>query len=103
MCVTKNELEEHIRNECDVKTKKQASAIVDAIFDKIEVSLIKGDDVKIDKFGIFTIAEKKGRIVPNPRELSEKIVIPNHKNVKFKAATTIKYNLRRAEEGLLVR
>ena len=47
--------------------KREAKDMVDAFFDLIAESLIKGEDVKLSSFGNFQVRMKKARTGRNPR------------------------------------
>lgn len=73
-------------------TKGDATAAVDAVFEIIEKSLVKGDEVKISGFGIFSKKERAAREGTNP-STREKITIPASASVNFKVSKTLKDKL----------
>jgi len=48
-------------------TTPQSNRLVDAIFNEICESLIKGEEVKFSRFGTFKILDKSARIARNPK------------------------------------
>lgn len=72
--------------------KGDAQAAVDAVFEIIEDTLIKGNDVKISGFGIFSKKERAAREGTNP-STQEKIQIPASASVGFKVSKTLKDKL----------
>ena len=66
-------------------TNKEASLIVDEIFNTIKNALAKEEPIEIRGFGKFFIRSKKERIGRNPRTGEEK-VIKARKVVTFKSS-----------------
>ena len=69
--------------------KKEAEAVVTAVFDSIEDALVNEDKVQLFGFGTFSVdkrAERQGR---NPAT-GESITIPASKQIKFVPATSLK-------------
>lgn len=71
------------------KAKSETAEVVDAIFDTITQTMIKGDSVNISGFGVFRISNRKAREGINPRT-GEKIHIAAKKAPKFRAGKTLK-------------
>jgi len=74
-------------------TKKEAEAAVEAVFDLIEKSLIKGVSVKVSGFGTFEIRHRKARVGVKPRTTA-RIKIPATKVVAFKPSKVLKENVK---------
>ena len=72
--------------------KGDAQAAVDAVFEIIEKALVKGDEVKVSGFGIFSKKERAAREGTNP-STQEKIQIPASASVNFKVSKTLKDKL----------
>ncbi len=70
-------------------TKKDASEIVNNIFDSIGNTLKNGGVVEISGFGKFTVKERKERSGVSPRT-GERIKISATKVPSFKASKTLK-------------
>ncbi len=71
------------------KAKSETAETVDAIFDTITQTMIKGDSVNISGFGVFRVSNRKAREGINPRT-GEKIHIAAKKAPKFRAGKTLK-------------
>ena len=56
------------------KAKSETAEMVDAIFDTITQTMIKGDNANISGFGVFRVSDRKAREGINPRT-GEKIQI----------------------------
>jgi nucleoid DNA-binding protein len=67
----------------------QAGKVVNGIFVNISQALADGQEVKINDFGAFQVAEKKERKGRNP-QTGEEITIPSSKAPQFKAAKVLK-------------
>ncbi len=70
-------------------TKSEAAAVVNKIFDTMKVNLLEGRPVKIQNFGVFEVADRKGRVGVDPSN-GEKIFIPAHKSLSFRPAPRLK-------------
>lgn len=73
-------------------TKKDIEKVIDLFFDKVEDTLIKGEEVKISSFGTFKTKTRKSRIGTSPIT-KEKIQIPSSKNIGFKPSKILKSKL----------
>ena len=69
--------------------KREAKDMVDAFFDLISESLIKGEDVKLSSFGNFQVRMKKARPGRNPRT-GEEVPIEARRVVTFHASGKLK-------------
>ena len=70
-------------------SKKEASEVVESIFEVIKSRLEHGDKVKISGFGNFVVRDKKSRVGRNP-QTGEEIKIPARKKVGFSVAKEFK-------------
>jgi len=70
-------------------TKKDAERVVNATFETITASLVKGDKVQVSGFGIFEAKKREARVGRNPRT-KETIQIPATRLPVFKASKTLK-------------
>lgn len=86
--LNKKALAEKISDTVEI-TKKDATLIVETIFDSIVEAVKNGDKVDIAGFGKFEITERSARTGINPAT-KEKIQIPATKAPKFKAAKAFK-------------
>lgn len=74
-------------------TKKEASEIIDLIFETMTETLKKGNRVDISGFGKFEVKTRAARTGINP-QTKEQIVIPESKVPAFKASKNLKENVR---------
>ncbi len=70
-------------------SKADSTKAVDAVFDNIEKSLKRGDEVRLVGFGTFSVADRKASTGRNPRT-GETIQIAASKQPKFKAGKGLK-------------
>ena len=70
-------------------SKKEASEIVESIFEIIKGRLEVGDKVKISGFGNFVVNHKRPRKGRNP-QTGEEIIITGRKVLTFKASQVLK-------------
>lgn len=85
----KADIVDHLVNQLDGLTKKQAGEAFDGIFDYISQSLVDGDRVQIPGFGTFQISDRKARQGLNPKT-KQPITIPASKSVRFKPGKGLK-------------
>jgi DNA-binding protein HU-beta len=85
----KQDLVEVVMNAGGIEVKKQAAAVVDAIFETIAKTMAKGEEVAIAGFGTFKVAKRAAREGINPRT-GEKIQIAASTKPKFRAAKALK-------------
>ena len=85
----KNDVIDHLANNLEGLTKKQAGEAFDEIFDFLGKRLGDGDKVQIPGFGIFQISERKERQGRNP-QTNEPMTIPASKSVRFKPGKALK-------------
>ena len=74
-------------------SKRQASEILEAIFEQVTKALQKGDKVVFTGFGAFLISKRKSRSGVNPKT-GERIQIPAMKTPKFRAGKSLKDAVR---------
>lgn len=82
-------LTEAVMKAAGIEVKKQAIAIVDAVFDTIAKTMGKGEEVAITGFGTFRVAKRAARMGINPRT-GEKIQIAASIKPKFRAGKVLK-------------
>ena len=70
-------------------SKNEAEAIINEFLALIEEELVKGNEVKISGFGVFTKKERKERIGTSPSS-HETITIPANATVTFKPSKLLK-------------
>ena len=86
--MTKAELVELIYSKNEF-SKKEASEIVEEVFDLIKTTLEKGEMIKIAGFGNFIVKDKEARRGRNP-QTGEKIEIAPRKVLTFKPSPVLK-------------
>ena len=86
--ITKKDLAELVASKVDC-TKKDATEVVNAIFDEITNTIKKGDVADISGFGKFVLKERKARTGINP-STGAKIEIKASKAPGFRAAKALK-------------
>ena len=86
--INKKVLAEIIAEEHDL-TKKEATSIIDLVFDTITETLKKGDKVEITGFGKFEVRTRSGRTGINP-QTKESIEISSVNVPAFKASKSLK-------------
>jgi integration host factor subunit alpha len=75
-------------------SKKEASEVVDSVFEVIKRHLEDGDKVKVSGFGNFAVHEKKPRKGRNP-QTGETITIQGRRVLGFKASPMLKKSMNR--------
>jgi DNA-binding protein HU-beta len=86
--VNKNDLISSVATDTGL-SKADATKAVDAVFDNIEKSLKRGNEVRLVGFGTFSVADRKASTGRNPRT-GETIQIAASKQPKFKAGKGLK-------------
>lgn len=82
------EMADHIAEQHGME-KKTAKAVVEAIFEAVRESAVKGDEVSIPGFGKFKIAAREARTGRNPAT-GETIQIAASKKLAFSPAKQLK-------------
>lgn len=90
--MTKKELINRIRVK-EAMTWKQATRIVDEIFDQITNEVIGGNDVYIPKFGRFFLTDVADKHCKHPIT-KEDIITPAHKVIRLRMAEELKRKLK---------
>ena len=70
-------------------TKVKAEVAVDAVFDAMRTSMMKGDRIELRGFGVFQVKPRKRGVGRNPRT-GEPVPIPPKRVVTFKASAMLK-------------
>src|SRR5688500_1662303 len=87
--MTKAELLDAIAKGNADMTKKQVTAVVDAVFDTITSAIGEDGEFSFPGFGSFRVRERKARMGRNP-QTGETLKIKASKTVGFKAAKALK-------------
>lgn len=85
----KTDIVDHIVNNVEGMTKKQATEAFDSVFECISGALEKEDRVQIPGFGSFSVSARAERQGRNPAT-GQPITIAASKNAKFKAGKALK-------------
>ena len=88
MALTKADLVDRVYDRVGC-SKKEATELVEAVFEIIKGRLEGGDKVKISGFGNFVVSEKRPRRGRNP-QTGEEIVISGRRVMTFKASQVLK-------------
>lgn len=75
-------------------SKKEASDIVELVFDTLKSTLEKGEKVKISGFGNFVVRHKRPRIGRNP-QTGEEIEITERRVLTFKPSQVLKASINK--------
>lgn len=81
-------------------SKKEASELVEMVFNELKSQLIHGDKVKISGFGNFTVKEKKERVGRNP-QTGDQIKISARRVLTFKPSQVLKAILNGGDPSLI--
>ena len=94
--MNKQQLAEELGNKVAGISRAQAEKMLDLMTRIITEKLRAGEDVIFAGFGAFSSRKRKGRIGVNPRNVNEKIEIPDTLVAKFKPGKNLKDSLKRA-------
>lgn len=86
--MNKNELVSAVAEKADL-SKQQASDAVDAVFNVLETTMAKGDDVRLVGFGTFSVSHRAASKGRNPSTGAE-VDIPARNVPKFAAGKGLK-------------
>lgn len=93
MTLTKADLVEKVFDRVGL-TKREATDVVELVFDSIKDELTKADKVKISGFGNFVVRRKKARVGRNP-QTGEEMMITARSVLTFKPSQVLKAMLNR--------
>jgi integration host factor subunit alpha len=88
MTMTKADIVERIYEKVGF-SKKEATEIVESIFEVVKRRLERGEKVKVSGFGNFVVNEKRPRKGRNP-QTGEEIIITGRRVLTFKASQVLK-------------
>lgn len=91
--MTKAEIVERIYERAKA-SKKDATEVVDLVFELIKTKLEAGEKVKLSGFGNFVVHEKRPRKGRNP-QTGEEIIISGRRVLSFKASQILKDYINR--------
>jgi integration host factor subunit alpha len=92
--MTKADIVERIYERTQV-SKKDASDVVDLVFELVKSRLERGEKVKLSGFGNFAVHEKRPRKGRNP-QTGDEIVISGRRVLTFKASQVLKSTINQA-------
>ena len=75
-------------------TKKDATEVVEFVFDSLKDTLKAGDKVKISGFGNFVVRKKRSRVGRNP-QTKEEMTISARRVLTFKPSQVLRAMLNR--------
>lgn len=79
--VTRVELTEAVQREIGL-SRTESAELVESVLDHMSDALVKGEDVKITKFGTFSVRSKTARLGRNPRTGEDAVISPR-RVIKF--------------------
>ncbi|QLB21370.1 integration host factor subunit alpha [Vespertiliibacter pulmonis] len=82
MALTKIDIAENLVERCGLD-KRVAKQLVEQFFEEIQLSLEKGEEVKLSGFGNFLVRDKKARPGRNPKT-GEDVAVSARRVVTFK-------------------
>src|SRR5262250_2863673 len=97
MTMTKADIVERIYEKVGF-SKKEATEVVESIFEVVKQRLEQGEKVKISGFGNFIVHEKRPRKGRNP-QTGEEIVISGRRVLTFKASQVLKSTINANASG----
>jgi integration host factor subunit alpha len=77
-------------------SRNEAEEAVDIVFETIKETLMKGEGIKISRFGTFNVNSKNQRIGRNPKT-GEEIMISSRRVLSFKASQILKDKVNRSK------
>ncbi len=86
--MNKNELVSAVAEKAEL-SKQQASSAVDAVFEAIQGTMAKGDDIRLVGFGTFSVSHRAASKGRNPSTGAE-VDIPARNVPKFAAGKGLK-------------
>jgi integration host factor subunit alpha len=95
--MTKADIVERIHEKARA-SKKDASEVVDVVFELIKSRLERGEKVKLSGFGNFVVHEKRPRKGRNP-QTGEEILISGRRVLSFKASQVLKGTINANSTG----
>src|SRR5437870_646422 len=98
MTMTKADIVERIYERVGF-SKKEATEVVESIFELVKRHLERGEKVKVSGFGNFVVNEKRPRKGRNP-QTGEEIVISGRRVLTFKASQVLKKTMNGAKRRL---
>jgi integration host factor subunit alpha len=82
-------------------SRKEASDLVDLVFETVKETLGRGEGVKISTFGNFNLRDKANRLGRNP-QTGESLVITGRRVVSFRTSDTLRERMNESPVDQLV-
>ena len=89
--MTKEDIVNRIWNRVNLN-KKQSHEVIEFVIECIKDTLKEGEKIKIGRFGVFEVKERKARIGRNPKTGKE-AEIKAGKTIKFRAGKPLKQSV----------
>ena len=86
--LTRMDLSESVFREVGL-SRNESADLVESVLEKISVSLVSGEQVKISSFGTFSIRQKNARVGRNPKT-GEEAPIPPRRVLTFRPSHLMK-------------
>ncbi|MBI5513465.1 MAG: integration host factor subunit alpha [Deltaproteobacteria bacterium] len=93
--MTKAEIVDHVYDKVGGFSKKEATDLVDMLFEMLKERLAVGAKIKLSGFGNFVVKVKRQRWGLNPRT-KERITLPTRRVVRFKPSPVLKSHVNKA-------
>lgn len=76
-------------------TKRDVAEVVEKLLEAIKVSLAEHEHIEIREFGTFKVRKRKASMKYNPRDRSQKVVVPEKVVPVFKPSRFLKEQVNR--------
>ena len=80
-------------------TKRDVAAVVEALLEAIKGSLAQHKHIEIREFGTFKVKRRKASMKYNPRDRSQKVVVPEKMVPVFKPSKFLKERVNWGDGG----
>ncbi len=87
--MTKADLVDRVASKTGL-TKRDVSAVVEALLEAIKDALAQHKHIEIREFGTFKVKRRKASMKYNPRDRSQKVVVPEKMVPVFKPSKFLK-------------
>jgi integration host factor subunit alpha len=92
--MTKADIIENVYDNVGGLSKKEASEVVETVFDTLKETLAQGEKIKVSGFGNFVLRDKHARVGRNP-QTGEEIAISARRVLTFKPSQVLKNALNK--------
>ncbi len=80
-------------------TKRDVAQVVEALLEAIKASLSQHRHIEIREFGTFKVKKRKASMKYNPRDRSQKVVVPEKMVPVFKPSKFLKERVNWGDQG----